>query len=139
MLKYALDYTNCRKLLFDSYFGNPASVVAPYSVSDRSPCGHCDNCLRKTSSPTLDSSILIRDATMDAWKVCKIIKAMEGQAGKVTMQQASDLVRGLGKGAFQTKEKGMKGAIDLQQVCGGKVTLSKDVSKLVALIGVQKD
>lgn len=58
MLKYALDLKSCRKLLFDSYFGNPANVVAPFAESDRSLCGHCDNCVRKQNSREASSSTM---------------------------------------------------------------------------------
>ena len=131
MLKYATDNTTCRKLLFDSYFGNPASVIAPDAESDRSVCGHCDNCLRASTAHANDSGVRTQDATLDAWKICKVIKSMESQQGKVTLQQACDIVRGLGKGAFQKSDKGSKGNVDLQQECGGKVSLSKDVRHAV--------
>lgn len=58
MLKYALDLKSCRKLLFDSYFGNPANVVAPFAESDRSLCGHCDNCIRNQNSNEASSSTM---------------------------------------------------------------------------------
>jgi ATP-dependent DNA helicase Q1 len=126
MLSFAIDYTTCRKLLFDKYFGNPASVVAPFTTSDQSACGHCDNCLRSAS--TDKDVITVRDVTLDAWKVCKIFKAVEEQRGRVTLPQAADLVRGLGKGQFSLEGSGMgKGSVDLQELCGGKVELSKDV------------
>ena len=141
MLDFATDLKTCRKLLFDDYFGNPAQVVAPFTASDRTACGHCDNCLRTTQSDGAGegegqgqgpaSPVITHDVTADAWKVCKIVAAMAQQSGKVTLPAAGDLVRGLGKGAFQTEGKGAakgKGSVDLDAICGGKVTLSKEVS-----------
>ena len=141
MLDFATDLKTCRKLLFDDYFGNPARVVAPFTASDRTACGHCDNCLRTTQSygagedENSISPVVTRDVTLEAWKVCKIIAAMAQQSGKVTLPAAGDLVRGLGKGAFQTEGKGAakgKGSVDLDAICGGKVTLNKDVSDHLA-------
>ena len=137
MLDFATDLKTCRKLLFDDYFGNPAQVVAPFTASDRSACGHCDNCLRANQSDgagkgeSAVSPVVTRDVTVEAWKVCKILAAMAQQSGKVTLPAAGDLVRGLGKGVFQTEGKAAakgNGFVDLDTICGGKVTLSKDVS-----------
>lgn len=144
MLDYALDYTTCRKLLFDNYFGNPASVVAPFSSSDRSPCGHCDNCRRGASAAASAGGLTVttRTVTDEAWKVCKIVQAMHRKMGRVTLPQACDLVRGLAKATFGTRDgegKAGKDSLDLGEVCGGKVTLNKDVSRPTSPLSVLFD
>ena len=139
MLSYALDYSTCRKLAFNAYFGNPASVVAPFAADDTASCGHCDNCVRAflaTDTTAAEDDTLApaaggintRDATVEAWKICRVIRELSNQNGRTTLPQACDLVRGLGKGMFATSEKSVQGKIDLTELCDGKITLSKDVS-----------
>lgn len=151
MVDFALDLTTCRKLLFDQYFGDPAQVVASYAESAAQlPCGHCDNCLRLNSATTADAAssdseteskapnikevLVVKDVTVEAWKICKIVEATDRRHGKVTLSGVVDLARGLGKGAF-TRDQALpngrtekaKEYLDLEQVCGGKVTLNNDV------------
>lgn len=163
MLKYALDFKTCRKLLFDTYFGNPANVVAPFAESDRTICGHCDNCLRSKANLPADETnqadnendgetetaekeisvvvdyarkqrVLTRDVTIEAWKMCKIIKAADNLSSRVTLPGAADLCRGLSKCTFPTKNKDVKASLDLDQVCDGKVTsISKDDMEMLLL------
>ncbi|CAG8521528.1 9572_t:CDS:2 [Acaulospora colombiana] len=95
-----------------------------------SPCGHCDNCARAQDS--LDS----RDVTIESWKVVKIARTIETGGGRVTLGMLSDLVRGAGGGAFEVGGGGRgknkdKVRLDLDDVCGGKVELHKDVSILL--------
>lgn len=148
MAKFALDLLTCRKLLFDDYFGDPASVVAPFTASDRAVCGHCDNCFRSdrnagdqdgadaSTKASVDSTTTVhtRDAGLDAWKICKVVVGTAQQKGKVTLAAVCDLVRGLGKGSFNTsmKDKNQGTAnINLQELCRGKLDLSKDVRYLL--------
>jgi hypothetical protein len=56
------------------------------------------------------------------------------QRGRVTLIGLADLVRGLGGGLFatagehrQTQSVGERGRVDLESVCDGKVTLSREV------------
>lgn len=133
MLTYAVEYQKCRKLLFDEYFGNPASVVAPFAESDTIACGHCDNCARvmpmnaSTDTSSTAGALTTRDVTMDAWKICVIVREMDRQSGRCTLPQACEIVRGLAKGLFGTVEKGVQGHIDVKTFCGGKVALNKEV------------
>lgn len=163
MLKYALDFKSCRKLLFDSYFGNPANVVAPYAESDRSTCGHCDNCIRAkrvTSNDEASSSkgkkaaneeseaeadsavveyarkqqVVTKDVTLEAWKICKIIKAADSLSSRITLPGATDLCRGLSKSTFPTKNKDVKASLDLNKICNGKImTINKDDMEILLL------
>lgn len=60
------------------------------------------------------------------------------------MSALADLARGLGKGAFAITETGKrgrskqseeKGVVDLNELCGGKVEMSGDVSVYLCLGG----
>lgn len=69
------------------------------------------------------------DVSLSAYRALRIIAAAGQQNATLTLPQACDLVRGLGKGAFATQEnKGKgKGSVDVAKVAGDKVTgLDKD-------------
>lgn len=91
-------------------------------------CGHCDNCTR------LPANVEHKDATVEAWQILKILEAVEGGGGRLTISGLSDLARGLGGGSFETGGGGKrrnakeKIQIDYDSVAGGRVGLSKDVS-----------
>ena len=93
-------------------------------------CGHCDNCTR---SP--DSIEHINVTTM-AWRILKVTEAIERDSGRVTLGMLGDLVRGSGGGSYGVVGGGGRGkgkakemvGLDLDDVAGGKVKLSKDVS-----------
>jgi hypothetical protein len=92
-------------------------------------CGHCDNCTRPPE--TVDR----KDVTVEAWQILKIVAAVQRQGGRLTLNRLSDLARGAGGGAFeaggQGKGKGQgKITLDLDEVAGGKIGFSKDVSVL---------
>jgi len=73
-----------------------------------------------------------KDATVEAWQILKILEAVEGGGGRLTISGLSDLARGLGGGSFETGGGGKrrnakeKIQIDYDSVAGGKVRLSKD-------------
>ncbi len=94
-----------------------------------SACGHCDNCTRDPSS------IQTIDVTLDAWRIVRVAAEVEAQGGRVTVSGLADLVRGLGGGQFPVvaqsgKSRGKvsaeKGVVNLQEMCEGKVLLSKE-------------
>ena len=96
-------------------------------------CGHCDNCTRPPE--TVDQ----KDVTVEAWQILKIVAAVERQGGRLTLNGLSDLARGAGGGAFDAGGKGKgkakeKTTLDLDEVAGGKITFSKDVSGFTASI-----
>lgn len=70
--------------------------------------------------------------TLDAWRILRILKHVVDHDGRVTIAILADLVRGAGGGSFTAGKKG-KGAqkdkmdLNLEDLCGGKVTLLKDV------------
>lgn len=152
MVDFALDVTTCRKLAFDAYFGDPAQVVASYAPSTApAACGHCDNCLRanaatrecassdqesNSQSAAAVNVVVVKDVTVEAWKICKILQATDAREGKLTLSGAADLARGLQKGSFARDQKlpngkteRVKETLDIDQVCGGKIMLNNDVSK----------
>lgn len=93
-------------------------------------CGHCDNC--KRSPDSLDQ----KDVTLEAWQILKIAESVQAQGGRLTQKALGDLARGLGGGGFEaTAGQGKRKAkakekqnLDVNQVAGGKITLSGDVS-----------
>lgn len=96
-----------------------------------SRCGHCDNCVRAPES------IETRNVTLESWKILKIAESIERDGGRVTVGMLADLVRGAGGRAYGVTERGGKQskgkakekvALDVEQIVGGKLTLSKDVS-----------
>jgi ATP-dependent DNA helicase Q1 len=88
-------------------------------------CGICDNCLRDPAS------IITRDVTVESWRILKVVEEVQREGGRVTLANLADLVRGLGGGSFAVKSgkrKGTeKGEMDVVDVAGGKVEMSKDV------------
>ncbi|KAG1734011.1 P-loop containing nucleoside triphosphate hydrolase protein [Suillus lakei] len=115
ILRFAQDMQECRKILFE---------VSLTNAMDR--CGHCDNCTRPPDS------VEHKDATVESWQILKILEAVEGSGGRLTIAGLSDLARGLGGGSFETSGGGKrrntkeKIQIDYDSVAGGKVGLSKD-------------
>ena len=95
-------------------------------------CGHCDNCTR--SSEHLDR----RDVTIEAWQLLKIAAEMEREGGNLTLNMLAGLARGVGGATYEvTHKNGVKKgkgkakekfALDLDDVAGGIVDLTKDVS-----------
>lgn len=133
MVAYAQDLNTCRKILFGRYFSTSASLPSKSWAEKEERCGHCDNCTRDPNS------VEQKDVTVQAWKVCKVSQWVQAQAGRLTVSALGDLVRGLGGGAFSVvqkgkgkskkrKQSGEKDHIDLDDLCGGKSDLNKDVS-----------
>lgn len=76
------------------------------------------------------------DVTVEAWQLLKVVEAASGEGGRLTVGMLADLSRGLGGGAFNVVSKGKgkaraatKAAFDLDEVAGGKLTLSKEASE----------
>lgn len=74
-----------------------------------------------------------KDVTLEAWQILKIVESVQAQGGRITQNALGDLARGLGGGGFeatagQGKRKAKeKHTLDINQVAGGKITLSRDV------------
>lgn len=122
MLTYAQS-SDCRKAIFGNYFADR------YGVSGT--CGACDNCLLP---------VPLRDVTMEAWKIARILEEVYEESGRVTLANLGDLCRGLGGGQYtvvETQQRRRKkqrvkgkqsGFIDIKNVVGEKIKLSKEVS-----------
>jgi ATP-dependent DNA helicase Q1 len=97
-------------------------------------CGHCDNCTR----PPED--IDRRNVTLEAWQLLKIVTVVEKDKGNLTLNMIATLARGNGGGVYEVTHggRGRKGkgktkeklGLDLDDIAGGKVDLSKDVRNL---------
>lgn len=117
MVNYALDFRTCRKFLFNAYFESLSDGSDSNAVEE---CGNCDNCTRAKSS--FES----KDVSMESFRALKIIEYVTKMGGTLTLAQAVDLIRGLGN------QKG-NGRVDVKEVAGGKVTLTKEDSEFLLL------
>lgn len=78
--------------------------------------------------------------TLQAWQLLKVVKSISASDGRATLSMLTDLARGAGGGSFgvtsgRGKQKSKdKVDLDLDQICGGKVELSKDVSLVLKSI-----
>jgi ATP-dependent DNA helicase Q1 len=121
--------------LSKQYFATSASqVLREGTDSQNAPpqsCGHCDNCVR------VPDDLETLDVTTDVWRSLKVVMEVSRSIGRVTLSGLADLVRGLGGGTFALVGKGQsaadRGRMDLEAVCGGKVTLNKEVRLPLAL------
>jgi ATP-dependent DNA helicase Q1 len=74
--------------------------------------------------------------SLDAWQILKVVQQVERHGGRVTLGMLADLIRGAGGGSFGVVSNNRKGkgtgkekiGLDLDEIAGGKVALSKDVS-----------
>ncbi|CEL62698.1 hypothetical protein RSOLAG1IB_05054 [Rhizoctonia solani AG-1 IB] len=135
MLRFAQNLTDCRKLLFANYFSASSSLSLSSWTTEAggklTPCGHCDNCTRPPES------VVNKDVTLDAWIILRVAQTIDNEGGRVTIGMLADLVRGVGGKAFQVpaggsgkgrrrKSQGEKVGLDLDDITGGKISLSKD-------------
>lgn len=69
---------------------------------------------------------------------CRVAQHVQANSGRTTLSALGDLVRGLGGGSFDTvvargkkrqraKLANVKETIDLDEVCGGKLAMSREV------------
>ncbi|GAA5996911.1 RecQ family ATP-dependent DNA helicase [Rhodotorula paludigena] len=132
VIRFAEDKSTCRKVLFARYFATTYDAGTAFEEGDdaESPCGQCDNCLRDPST------VCTLEVSLDAYRALRIISATTAQRGTLTLPQAADLVRGNGGGSFSTQEpKGKgKGKVDVKEVAGAKVALSKDETEQMLLM-----
>lgn len=119
------------------YFSTSSSLSmsawATTEADAHARCGHCDNCTRPPES------IERRDVTLEAWQILQVAQAIERDGGRVTLSMLADLVRGAGGGVYGVgggkRGKGKakeKVGLDLAEIAGGKITLSKDVGHLAS-------
>lgn len=77
------------------------------------------------------------DVTLEVWKVLQVMSEVERNSGRVTLSGLADLARGLGGGQYSVVSTGRKGqarvsdekaVVNMGELCGSKVSLSKEVS-----------
>lgn len=99
------------------------------------PCKHCDNCIR---SP---ESIERRDVTLATWQILQVVNAVQRAGGRLTLSMLATLARGGNKGAFEASQArrsaATKQTLDIQDVAGGRVDLSKNVCAFMCCRGLR--
>lgn len=113
------------------YFSASSSLSTSAWTTDEKAaderCGHCDNCTR---APETIQQV---DVTVQGWQILKVVEQVEIEGGRVTIAMLSDLCRGAGGKGFDVpsgrRGKGKeKSELNLTEIAGGPVTLSKEVS-----------
>ncbi|KAI0674662.1 P-loop containing nucleoside triphosphate hydrolase protein [Trametes maxima] len=139
MLKFASDIEECRKIQFARYFSESSHLsLNSWNTEEGDAlarCGHCDNCTRPPE--TVDRI----DARVHAWKILRVAQAVHRAGQQATMAQLCDLARGLGGGGAAdggVKGKGKKHAkakasVDVEEVAGSKVELSREHTETVCV------
>jgi len=91
-------------------------------------CGHCDNCLRDSTSNKHE------DKTLEAWQILKIAEEVYNLKGNVTIAGLATLAGGNRQPKIRVKPR--RGAatevqIDVNRIAGGKANLTVSVSCLL--------
>ncbi|PPQ78009.1 hypothetical protein CVT25_015565 [Psilocybe cyanescens] len=142
ILKFAEELEECRKVAFAQYFSHSSQVsininsFSTEEVGALDPCKHCDNCIR---SP---ESIERRDVTLATWQILQVVNAVQRAGGRLTLSMLATLARGGNKGAFEASQArrsaATKQTLDIQDVAGGRVDLSKnDIEHLLVYLLTQ--
>lgn len=152
MLRFAQDITECRKILFAKsaapftnclslvidanssqyrYFSMSANVaIASWTTNDEDAltrCGHCDNCKRS------QDLVEHKDVALFAWRILKVVEAVERMRGRVTLNKLIALVRGNGGGKIDAavgngkRKARTEEVVNIDEVAGGVVQLSAEV------------
>ncbi|KAI0336584.1 ATP-dependent DNA helicase [Cubamyces sp. BRFM 1775] len=137
MLRFASDLEECRKIQFAKYFSDTSHLsLDAWDVEDGDAlarCGHCDNCIRPPE--LLDR----RDVRLPAWQLLRLASRQQA-----TMAQLCDLARGSrtagaassgakGRGRGRGKGRAEKAPVDIQEVAGGKVELTKEQTEALCV------
>lgn len=94
-------------------------------------CGHCDNCLRDSTSYKCG------DKTLEAWQILKIAEEVYNLKGNVTIAALAALAGGNRQAKVRVKQR--RGAaiempVDVSGIAGGKVKLTVAVSHAPVLL-----
>ncbi|KAJ8659580.1 hypothetical protein O0I10_004557 [Lichtheimia ornata] len=97
MVKYAQDFTTCRKILFERYFSFDPSISAPHQHADMLvnetsvdvPCGRCDNCTR-------GDTVSFQDITVEALTLVRVCHELAKQQQRVTFSKLLQIWQGYG-------------------------------------------
>jgi ATP-dependent DNA helicase Q1 len=90
-------------------------------------CGHCDNCLRDSTSHKRE------DKTLEAWQILKIAEEVYNLKGNVTIGSLAALAVGHRHSKIRVKQRRGGAAeiqLDVNRIAGGKVNLALSVSCL---------
>lgn len=97
MVKYAQDFTTCRKILFERYFSFDPSISAPHQHADMLvnetsvdvPCGRCDNCTR-------GDTVSLQDITVEALTLVRVCQELAKHQQRVTFSKLLQIWQGYG-------------------------------------------
>jgi len=92
-------------------------------------CGHCDNCLRDSTSHKLE------DKTLEAWQILKVAEEVYRLKGNVTIAGLAAIAGGNRQSKIRVKQRKSAATevqIDVNGVAGGKVDLTVSVCPLSA-------
>lgn len=97
MVKYAQDFTTCRKILFERYFSFDPSISASHQHADMLvnetsidvPCGRCDNCTR-------GDNVSSQDITLEALTLVRVCQELAKQQQRVTFGKLLQIWQGYG-------------------------------------------
>lgn len=87
-------------------------------------CGHCDNCLRDSTSYKRE------DKTLEAWQILKIAEEVYNLGGNVTIAGLATLSAGPRQSKIMVKQRrgpATEMQVDVDKVAGGKVNLTISV------------
>lgn len=88
-------------------------------------CGHCDNCTREPGS------VKRIDLRLPAWQTLKAAEAVKKCGARLTLRQLGEIVRGLNHGKVNIPRGRRRtqgtATIDMEEIAGGKVKLSREV------------
>lgn len=105
IVRYAQEYTTCRKIFFEKYFflesgnlqfqdqGNnddDSNTLLVNQTTPDTPCGICDNCVRDRST------VVMYDISTEAVTLVTILRALKGLNNRVTLLKLMDIWKGKG-------------------------------------------
>ena len=133
-----LKFDDC--FFFTRYFSHSSNMsISSWSTEDQDVlerCGHCDNCTRPPE--TIES----KDVSLYSWQLLQIANYIHNSGGKATVNMLAGLARNVGGGAFDVSHGKRKGkekvALVLDDIVGGMVDLSRDVSGVLFVIGCRR-
>lgn len=109
------------------YFSHSSSLsISSWTTEDQDAlerCGHCDNCKRAADATEN------KDVSFQAWQLLKIVEHLHNNKANITLNLLVGLAKNASNGAFEVGQGRVrrKERIDLEEVAGGVVDLSKAV------------
>lgn len=97
MVKYAQDYTTCRKVLFESYFALDANEQLVNEISLDESCGVCDNCNRSSED------VVFKDIGIEAKALIVLCDILKELNERITMTKLVQMVQGRGLGLAKSR------------------------------------